>query len=131
LISGISRPIHCHASSSRNFESPDSIVAAVDHFQRAEFLDVSTAVGSILNNRYRRVYFMGLGGISRHSRGDHPATEATIDFEVGVGGEKKWLGQDFREPDQTGVGDAHGNVGVFIQEVQDGDEGIHMERGNP
>ena len=53
-------------------------------------------------------------GISGHSRGDHPTDEAAVDFEVGVGGVKKWIGQDLRKPDQTGVGNAHGDIGVFF-----------------
>ena len=70
-------------------------------------------------------------GISGHSRGNDPAAEAAGDFEIGVGGEKEWIGQNFRETDQTGVGDAHWNVGVFVQEIEDRDEGFLMERGNP
>ena len=37
---------------------------------------------------------MKAGGISGDSRGDHPPPEAVIHFEVGAGGEKKWIGQD-------------------------------------
>jgi|GEM_PF-6807112 len=68
---------------------------------------------------------------SRHSRGDHPPAEAAVDFEIRVGGEEKRLREDFGETDQTGVGDAHGDIGVFVQEIEDRDEGILMERRNP
>lgn len=72
-----------------------------------------------------------LAGISGRSRGDHPPAEAAVDFEVGVGGEKEWIGQDLREADQTGVGDAHRDIGVFVEEIEDRDEGVLMKWGNP
>ena len=40
-----------------------------------------------------------VAGISGRSRGDHPSSEAAVDFEVGVGGEKEWIGQNLREAD--------------------------------
>ena len=72
-----------------------------------------------------------MDGISGHSRRNHPAAEAAVDFEVGVGGEKEWIGQDLREADQTGVGDAHRDIRVFVEEIKDRDEVVLMERGDP
>ena len=74
---------------------------------------------------------MEADGISGHPRGDHPSAEAAVNLEVGVSGEEERIGQDFRETDQTGVGNTHGDVGVFFQEIEGRDEGFLMERGNP
>jgi hypothetical protein len=65
---------------------------------------------------------MAADKVSRHPRGNQPPAETTVDFKIGVGGEKEWIGQDFREPDQ-----AHRDIGVFVQEIEDRDEGILVE----
>lgn len=74
---------------------------------------------------------MAADEVSGHSRGDYPPSEAAVDLEVGVSGEEERIGQDFRETNQTGVGNAHRDIGVFVQEIEDRDEGFLMERGNP
>ncbi len=58
-------------------------------------------------------------GISGHAGWDGSAAEAAVDFEVRVGGEKERVGEDFIEADQAGVGDAHWNIGVFFEEIED------------
>lgn len=79
------------------------------------------AAESVSIHKHWRLALMEVGGISGHSRGDHPPTEAAVDFEVRVGGEEEWIGQDFREADQTGIGNAHRDIGVFVQEIEDRD----------
>lgn len=55
------------------------------------------------------------------------ASEATINFEVGVGRKQQWPRQNFSESDQTSVSDTHGHIGVFIEEIQHGDESITFQ----
>jgi hypothetical protein len=72
----------------------------------------------------------GACGISGHPCGDDSAAEASVYLEIGVGGEKERIGQDFGETDETGIGDAHGDVAVFVQEIEDRNEGVLMESGD-
>ena len=41
---------------------------------------------------------------------------AAVDAEVGVRGEEEGVGEDFGYPDDAGVGEAHGDIGVFFHE---------------
>ena len=70
---------------------------------------------------------MAARGISGHSRGDDSPPEAAVNLEVGVGGEQEGIGQDFGEPDQTGISDTHGNISKFVQKIENGNEGVLME----
>jgi len=56
---------------------------------------------------------------------------AAVNLEIRVGGEKEGIGQNFSEADQTGVGDAHRDIGELVQEIEDGLEALLMERENP
>jgi hypothetical protein len=49
---------------------------------------------------------------------------AAIDAEVGISGKQEWIGQCFGHPHEAGVGEAHGHIGVFLQQLQHGFEVI-------
>jgi hypothetical protein len=45
---------------------------------------------------------------------------ASIDAEVGISGKKARVGQDFGHSHEAGVCQAHGHIGVFLQQLQHG-----------
>jgi len=45
---------------------------------------------------------------------------AAIDAEVGISGKQERIGQCFSHPHEAGVGEAHGHIGVFLQQPQHG-----------
>jgi len=51
--------------------------------------------------------------------GDDLAAVAAVKTEIRVGGEEERIGEGFRHANEAGVGEAHGNVGVFLDEPTD------------
>ena len=45
---------------------------------------------------------------------------AAIDAEVSIGGKQERFGQCFGHPNEAGVGEAHGHIGIFLQQLQHG-----------
>ena len=49
---------------------------------------------------------------------------AAIDAEVGIGGKYEGIGKCFGHAHEARIGEAHGHVGVFLQQPQHGFHGI-------
>ena len=55
-----------------------------------------------------------------HHTGNNLSAMAAIDAEVGISGKQERIGQCFGHTHKAGVGEAHGQVGVFLQQPQHG-----------
>ncbi len=57
---------------------------------------------------------------SRHPGRDDVAVEAVVNREIGVGGDEVGVGDEFGEAYDSGVGEAHGDIGILVEKMEDG-----------
>jgi len=55
-----------------------------------------------------------------HHIGNNLPAMAAIDAEVGIGGKQERSGQCFGHANEARVGEAHGHIGIFLQQLQHG-----------
>ena len=55
----------------------------------------------------------------RGHTGDNPAAVATVSAEILIGRQHNAIGERFGHAHEASIGEAHGNVGVFLHKLQD------------
>src|ERR1700730_3644326 len=55
----------------------------------------------------------------RHTR-NHLPTVAAVNSEILVGRQDDWVGKRFGHANEASIGEAHGNVGVFLDQLRNG-----------
>jgi hypothetical protein len=69
--------------------------------------------------RAPRIFLKRLSLARWHEDGDGLASVAAIDPEILIEGDYGGAGVEFGHPHEAGVGERHGNVGVFRHELRD------------
>ena len=59
------------------------------------------------------------------------AAVASIAFEIGVGGHDNRVGEGFTHADEAGIGQAHGDVGVFGTQIKHLEQFVGQVQSNP
>jgi hypothetical protein len=68
---------------------------------------------------------------SGHPGGNDTPAEASVDLEIRVGGKKQWIRQKLGQADETGIGNAHRDVRILVQQIENWNEVVHVRRQNP
>ena len=62
--------------------------------------------------------------LGRHDARNGFASVSSVDAEIGIGRQQRWIGRDFGHSHQTRIGEAHRNVSIFFHQ---GKNLVHAE----